>query len=160
MDNIHVVFGFDAGKQGGLTVCLDSRPENMVAYNLEDLSSTLEVLQEYKDYRRIIVLEDPPPYAGKNIPSSAGYKLGLSVGQIEGLARGLFIRCEKISPKTWQQGLTGLSGKTGPARKKVLKDHASRLYPHLKPTLKTADAILLTHFFIKSNPKHGGVHYG
>lgn len=159
MENIHVVFGFDPGTSGGLTVCLDSKPQNMVAYNLEDLSSTLEILQEYKEFRRIIVLEEPPPYAGKNIPSSAGYKLGRSVGQIEGLARGLFIRCELISPKTWQKGLSGLTGKSGNARKKVLKEHASRLYPHLKPTLKTADAILLTHFFI-NNPKHGGVHHG
>ena len=155
MEDIFVVFGVDPGTQGGITVCLDGKPQNMVAYNLEDLSSTLEILQEYKEFRRIIVLEEPPPFAGKNIPSSAGYKLGVSVGQIEGLARGLFIRCEKISPKTWQQGLTGLSGKSGSARKKVLKNHASRLYPHLKPTLKTADAILLTHFFI-TNPKLGG----
>ena len=148
-----VTFGIDPGKGGGMTVCIDNKPKNLVAYAMDDPTVLLESLEEYKDMYRRIVVEDCPPFAGKLIPSSAGFKLGYSCGQIEGIALGMRVPCYKVKPKEWQNGLKlgGLRGKTGAARKRVLKEHATRLYPHLSPTLKTADAILLTHYFI-NNP--------
>ena len=146
-----VTFGIDPGyNSGGYTVCVE-KTKNMVAYPLDSISSLLEHLHEYKDLRRRIVLEDVPPYVGKDIPSSTSFKLGQSCGLIEGLALGLYIPCEKITPKRWQKGLSDLKGKTGSPRKRVLRDHATRLYPHLKPTLRTADALLLTHFYLTHN---------
>ena len=148
-----VTFGIDPGKSGGMTVCVDNKSKNLIAYPMEGPTVLLEALEEYKDLHRRIVVEDCPPFAGKLIPSSAGFKLGYSCGQIEGIALGMRIPCYKVKPKEWQSGLKlgGLKGKTGASRKRVLKEHATRLYPHLSPTLKTADAILLTHFFI-NNP--------
>lgn len=149
---IDILIGIDPGKSGGMTVCIDNQPKNLVAYPLEDITTLLEALEEYKEFSRRIVVEECPPFvAGKNIPSSAGFKLGFSCGQIEGVALGMRIPLYRLKPKEWQAGLSGLKGKTGATRKKALKAHATRLYPHLSPTLKTADAILLTHHFI-NNP--------
>lgn len=145
-----VLFGVDPGKSGGCAVSLDKKDKNLVAFPMTDITDLFEALMEYEDFNRIIVVEDCPPFAGKLIPSSAGFKLGFSCGQIEGLAMGMKIPCHKIKPRDWQNGLKlgGLKGKTGSMRKRVLKEHATRLFPHLHPTLKTADAILLTHYFI------------
>lgn len=148
---LNVFFGVDPGhKSGGYTVCVE-KTKNLIAYNLDSMASFLEHLHEYKDLNRIIVLEDIPAYVGRNIPSSAGVKLGYSAGLIEGIALGERIPCHKVKPQVWQKGLSGLKGLTGAQRKRVLRDHANRLFPHLKPTLRVADAILLTNFYI-NNP--------
>ena len=55
---------------------------------------------------------------------------------------------ELVAPKRWQAGLH-LKGLKGSERKRALRDNAFRLYPDLKPTLKTADAILLCDYFYK-----------
>jgi len=148
---VEVFFGVDPGhKSGGYTVCVE-KAKNIIAYNLDDMASFLEHLHEYKDFHRRIILEEIPAYTGRNIPSSAGVKLGYSAGLIEGIALGERIACHKVKPKDWQKGLSGLKGLTGAPRKRKLRDHATRLFPHLSPTLRTADAILLTAFYI-NNP--------
>ena len=132
---------------GGIAIALDSMAD-LTTHNLDGISTLQELLDNYECYDRRIICEDVPAYTGRNIPSHASFKLGRSFGLIEGLARGMKIPCEMISPKTWQKGLTGLKGLSGTKRKRVLKDHASRLYPDSKPTLKTADAILIGHHFL------------
>lgn len=146
---IQVDIGVDPGwKSGGYTICVDGKPKNMVAYNLNDIGDFLEHLHEYKDLSRRIILEDIPFFTGRNIPGSAGVKLGYSAGMIEGIALGERIPCYKVKPTTWMKGLSGLKGKSSAERKRTLRGHATRLYPQLSPTLRTADAILLTHHFI------------
>jgi hypothetical protein len=49
-----------------------------------------------------------------------------------------------VKPKEWQKGLVGLKSNMGyTARKRMLKDNAVRLYPNLKITNATADAVLI-----------------
>jgi len=145
-------FFIDPGVSGGIAIALGSM-DDLATYNLDGISSLQELLHDYRDYDRIIICEDVPSYTGRNIPSHAAFKLGRSFGLTEGLARGMKIPCLMVSPKTWQKGLSGLKGLTGNKRKRVLKDHASRLYPAAKPTLKTADAILIGHHYFSINPK-------
>ena len=45
-----------------------------------------------------------------------------------------------------QKGIPGLQGVKGADRKRAMKEHASRLYPNSKITLKTADALLIADF--------------
>jgi hypothetical protein len=93
-------------------------------------------------------IEDVPCYTGKNIPSHTSFKLGKSCGQLEGFFRGREIPVEFVSPKKWQAQFSGLKGLSGNPRKQKLKQHAERLYPNLKPTLRQADALLMAHFLI------------
>ena len=152
MEQLTVYFGVDPGwKNGGFTVCVDGNPKNLIAYNLNDTAEFLDHLREYKGFDRQIILEEIPFYVGKNIPSSTGVKLGFSAGLIEGIALGENIPLHKVKPKKWQGGLSGLKGTSGAERKRILRGHAARLYPHLSPTLRTCDAILITNFFINNN---------
>lgn len=138
----------DPGQSGGYAVCFGG----LKAITLHNLNSPsdfidhiLELEEIHKGFLRAVV-EDIPPYCGQNIPSFTTFKLGRSFGFVEGVLRGRQIPVELISPKKWQKPLSGLKGLSGSARKRVLKDHSCRLYPLLKPTLKTCDALLMAHY--------------
>ena len=145
------IIAIDPGKKGGYCICL---PVPGYAYNFTTLSEFIEEvtmqIEEVGDV--VIVLEDPPPYAGKNIPSHTAFKLGRYVGQFEGVAQSLGLSLHLVSPRTWQKGIPGLTGLQGSPRKRALKEHATRLYPKLKPTLNTCDAILIGHWFYHFQP--------
>ena len=143
---MNVTFVLDPGKSGGYAVCHEGLGA-ITLHNLEGLSELLDHVAEYKSEHREAVIEEVPCYCGKDIPGSSTFKLGYSCGMLEGAFRGLEIPVHFVGPKMWQKGLSGLTGFTGAPRKRVLKEHAHRLYPILKPTLKTADALLIAHHF-------------
>ena len=143
------LLSIDPGKNGGYALCLGGMKDGTL-YNLGTDADFIDHVRELKEkYPNLsAVMENPPPYAGKNIPSSVGFKLGRNVGFLEGVLRANQIPLELVSPKKWQAGLDGLKGATGSARTSLLREHSARLYPSLKPTLKTCDALLLAHQFI------------
>ena len=145
-----VTYYIDPGKKGAIAQVFGTNLDTMKVYNYEDPSSLIELLLEYKELNRRVVMEAVPPFTGATIPASRSFKLGECCGLIEGIARGMFISCEKISPKKWQSYYSGLKGLTGPARKRKLKDHAARLFPNIKATLVNSDAILIANFHIKN----------
>ena len=145
-----VLIAVDPGANGGYCVCLGS-PRAMTAHNLKSPSEFTEHVHELLEMNEGFVrgiVEDVPPFCGVAVPSHTSFKLGRNFGMIEGIFRGLKIPYELVSPKRWQTGLP-LKGLKGSERKRALRDNASRLYPDLKPTLKTADAILLCDYFYK-----------
>ena len=148
---MQATFVIDPGAKGGYCLCLGGL-KDVTVFNLDEIGSFLEHLHEYKIYDREVVIEDVPPYAGRNIPSHTAFKLGKSCGLIEGVARGQYIPTHLVTPKEWQKGLSGLKGKTGAPRKRVLKDHAQRIFPHLNITLRNADAVLLAKHFFTNHP--------
>ena len=126
--------------------------------SLSDFVDEVYALTENPEHQLEFVLEHVPPFAGKNIPSSRSFVLGKSCGFYEGLARGLRVPCHLVPPKTWQKGFSGLAKTSSSQRKRLLKDHATRLYPNLGKgiTLATADAVLIAHYFInKTTNKEG-----
>ena len=142
-------FFIDPGMKGGVAIALGSM-DDLVTHNLDGIGSLEELLNDYECYDRRIICENVPCFVGKNVPSHTSFKLGKSFGEIIGLARGMKISCELIGPKVWQRGYDGLHGKVGMARKRILKEHAKRLYPAAKATLSTSDAILIGHFFLNN----------
>lgn len=149
-----VILAIDPGSQGGYAVCLGGL-RNITLHNLQsnaDFVDHLLALEEAHKGLLHAVLENPPPYiAGKNVPSHTSFKLGRNCGFLEGVLRGRRIPVELVSPKKWQAGLQGLKGVTGAPRKRLLRDHACRLFPSLNPTLKTCDALLLASFHLNNN---------
>ena len=148
----------DPGASGGYCTCPGSL-RGTQAYSLKspsDFVDHMHELVEMNEGRLRGVVEDVPPFCGVAVPSHTSFKLGRSFGLIEGVFRGLKIPYELISPrgpKGWQAGLTGLRKLKGSERKRALRDHASRLFPELKPTLATADALLIAWNFYKYQPK-------
>jgi hypothetical protein len=144
--------GIDPGRSGGYAIAFDSL-DSVELHNLTEEGEFVRHLLELVDNPDIesieASLEDCPPFAGKNIPSSAGFKLGYSCGFSAGVLRALQVPVTLIKPKVWQAGLGGLTGLTGAKRKRVLKDHAYRFFPKVTGlTLKTADAILILRHFL------------
>lgn len=73
---------------------------------------------------------------------TAAFKLGVNFGQWEGLLNGLNIPFRVVSPQRWQKFL-GLRAK---GDKRITRECAERLYPGMRITHKTADALLLAHY--------------
>ena len=154
MEKSKCLVAIDPGASGGFCQFVDG--EAVWAWKFtsySDFVADIMDLMENLDHTVEFILEDVPPFAGKNIPSSAGFKLGKSCGFYEGIARGLKLPRHLVPPKTWQKGLSGLAKTAGAQRKRLLKDHALRLYPDLgkEITLATADAVLIAHYFINKD---------
>jgi hypothetical protein len=83
--------------------------------------------------------------AGNPAPGSAMFNFGRGVGFIEGVLRATGWRLEFVRPQEWQKsvGAGSRDGRTAPQWKRHLRDIACRLYPELKITLKTCDALLI-----------------
>ena len=93
-----------------------------------------------------VIIEDVPKFAGTNRPGSKMFPLGFNCGLIEGASLACLMTVIKIRPHEWQKhfNIGGRSDCEGPQDwKRRLKEHAQMLFPHLKVTLKTADALLL-----------------
>jgi hypothetical protein len=106
-----------------------------------DLRDLLEPLIKYNS--SACFLEELPRFTGKMSGSSMA-----TMFQSYGLIRGLLVsyRCQLIAmpPKKWQahHGL-GTKATHGDRWKAHLKGKAQNLFPNLKVTLKTADALLI-----------------
>jgi hypothetical protein len=143
------IVAIDPGASGGFCQFVDGKAVWAWKFTtFSDFVADILDLQENPDHSLEIVLEDVPPFAGKNIPSSTGFKLGKSCGFYEGVARGLQLPCHMVRPQAWQKGLANVAGQGGAKKKRILKDHALRLYPKLGKTvtLATADAVLIGHY--------------
>lgn len=92
-----------------------------------------------------IYLEEPPLYAGKNIPGSSVGKMMFNFGIIYGAAIALGWKVHRVRPQTWQKAHpVGTKGnQTTTQWKNKLKARASELFPDLPVTLATADALLI-----------------
>lgn len=91
-------------------------------------------------------LEDLVKFAGRNMPSSAMATYAANWGFIKGAATYQGRRLVLVPPKAWQKAL-GLGGSKSHASKTAWKNHlkqrAEQLFPKLKVTLATADALLI-----------------
>ena len=86
------------------------------------------------------------PIMGKR----SAFTFGHNFGQWETLLYCLNVRVELVKPQMWQRGIPGLSGSD---RKRALKAHAARLYPNLRVTGATQDALLILDYAKRIN--HG-----
>ena len=67
-------------------------------------------------------------------------------GFIKGTLESLGIPVTLVTPQKWQAALGTGRGDTKTAHKNNLKQFACRLYSEHKPTLKTADAMLIATY--------------
>lgn len=75
---------------------------------------------------------------GNSGPASA--KFARHCGNLEAILYCYGIPTEQVAPQVWQKAL-GSMPKDKNKRKNAIKEMMGRLYPHLKVTLSTADAL-------------------
>lgn len=111
-----------------------------------DLVQVLDCKHEGSGTAVEFVVEEVGGFVGKAQPGSAMFVFGANYGFWRGLIQGNGFPLRLVRPTVWQKGIRGVAGTKGPERKRKLKEEAARLFPELKPTLKTADALLLLDF--------------
>lgn len=148
-----IFLAVDPGASGGFAISYGDGMDQLEVRPWVDETewlSTLWELLEHPDSESVVaIVEHVPPYVGRAIPSSAAFKLGKNFGYICGTIRALQIPLNLTRPQEWQKGLEGVKAASGSKKKRVLRDHANRLFPTIKGvTLKTADGLLILHHFL------------
>ena len=145
------IIGIDSGVNGGVCAMYpDGEAKASPLGSISELCEFLIATREKslnKACKLQVFLEEVTGYiGGKPQPASRSFVLGKSYGSILGLLVGLSIPFKTVRPQKWQQGLSGIRGIEYTERKRRLKEIATERYPQLKPTLKTADAILIADY--------------
>lgn len=83
---------------------------------------------------------------GNPAPGYSMFNFGSGYGFIRGVLAALRIKTVLVRPQTWAKGVPGAAGLKGPDRKRALKEEAARLFPQIKVTLSTADALLIADY--------------
>ena len=100
------------------------------------------------------IIEDVPKFVGKALPGSSIFPLAFNCGLLRGIALTLKAPIILVKPQDWQRHFRlgtkkDTSGTT--EWKNRLKAEAARRYPHIKVSLKTADALLLLAYAQEKN---------
>lgn len=142
------IIGIDPGANGGIAVLFeDGRTWAMGMPGDSELIGVLRDLSHADTpVQPVAFLELVGGYIGKGQPGSAMFRFGESFGFVRGVLQTLRIPTELVRPQVWQRGLPGVKGSEGVKRKRLLKEHAARLFPDLKVTLATADALLIARW--------------
>jgi len=146
-----VIVGIDSGVNGGICVIYpNGEAKASPIGSIAELSDNLIYARgkAFDDGLAIeTFVEEVTGYiGGRPQPASRSFILGKSYGTILGLLFGLGIPFRMVRPQKWQQGLSGIRGIEYSERKRKLREYAAMRYPKLKPTLKTADAILIADY--------------
>ena len=138
--------GIDPGAKGGL-----AWGDHAVAAKMPDSALDLadllrDIMSEGVPVR--VFLEEVGGYVGgPGAPGSAMFNFGKNYGIIIGVCATLALPVESVRPQRWQKalGLGTSAGLTKSQWKNKLKVRAQSLFPHVKVTLDTADALLILH---------------
>ena len=147
------IIAFDPGKAGGLAhISPGDGPEAIVLRPWTVEHELSDYLHQINPAGYDAVVEDVPAFVSAVTSNASSFKLGYNFGYIMGCLRSLKFRTHLVRPREWQKGLQGLKPKMGYTdRKRMLKDNAVRLYPDLKVTHATADALLILNYWRNRN---------
>jgi len=140
------VFGIDPGQSGGIA-WIDERGRACVIKMPETLQDLWEFIGEFKADECKAYLEQVHSMPGQGVSSS--FKFGNGFGHLEMALTAAGIPFERVTPQKWQKAM----GCMTKGDKNVSKRRAQELFPSIKCTHATADALLIAQFGRNSN--HG-----
>jgi hypothetical protein len=150
MATTNTIIGIDPGKSGGVAWILPGPHDTGYgALPMPETERDLYELIANRDETITVFVEKVN--AGPRMGSSAAFKFGQSVGAIRMACVAAGVRLEYVSPQKWQKALglivsgRGL-GQNDTAKKNRNKARAQELFPGLKLTLATCDAILIAEY--------------
>jgi Holliday junction resolvasome RuvABC endonuclease subunit len=127
--------GVDVGVSGGLAL-LDDAGAVLWAVKMPATDADLFALFP-RDELTVAVLEKVS--ASPQMGVTSAFTFGAGYGRCRMALAAARIPFDELTPQTWQRRLGGLSG----GDKQLLKARAQQLYPTVRITLATADALLL-----------------
>ena len=147
------VLGIDPGASGGIACWSHDEPIRAWAMPATEGDQIELIRGLIGPGGAVAFVEQVGGFTGKGQPGSAMFKFGRSFGFTLGVLQTLDVRVELVLPQKWQKPLglgTASSCASRSEWKAKLRACAQRLHPKLKPTLATADAILILEFGLKS----------
>lgn len=146
-----ILLGIDPGKAGGFAAW-DGSTTKAIPYP-DTEGDTLQAIIDFgsEGGERVAVVESQQGVVGPNIrvSSASMFTFGRGYGFLLGVLQTLNWQLHLVRPMAWQKALalgTKKSHGGNTPWKNHLKAHAQRLYPDLKVTLKTADALLILEY--------------
>lgn len=148
-----VIIGIDPGFSGGVAILKEGKIKtyNLMEEYTDIYDLFLEIKETYSQDELTAVLEN----VGHGIPgqsSKATASFARHNGHIEMALYALCIRTVKVTPQKWQKFFSNSIGTTSENKmekkewKNKLKGLAAQMFPEAKPTLYTADAILMAYY--------------
>jgi hypothetical protein len=126
--------GVDVGVSGGLAL-VDDEGRCLWAVKMPATDADLCALLPTIETRAVLEKVHSSPQMGV----TSAFTFGAGYGRCRMALTAAKIPFEELLPQRWQRLLGGLSG----GDKHLLKTRAQQLYPSVKITLATADALLL-----------------
>ena len=166
-----ILIAIDPGKSGGIayslgTTCVSAIP--MPETDGDVLEHLQAIIAEANGETVRAVIEEVGGFMGEDQPASSAFNFGYRHGLCVGLLQASKVKIEFVRPQKWQKIFSlGKSGRrhappgaSEAERKEVqrqnarlktewknkLKETAQQLFPGLKITLSTADALLLVEY--------------
>lgn len=136
--------GVDPGSSGGGIAFLDTSGDDIVTFQMKDLTPH-DFAEHVREYQPTIAWVEKVHAMPKQGVSSM-FKFGENFGGLQWSLAALGIRYGLILPSRWMRALNIPPRKketTKTAWKNVLKAEAQRRYPGRKVTLNIADAMLI-----------------
>lgn len=130
------VIGIDPGKSGGVAWIRDGRA--CVERMPETLADLWELVRDIGGGRAYVEQVASSPQMGVK----SAFTFGNGFGHLEMALTAAGIPFERVRPQTWQKALGCLTK----GDKNVTKRRAQELFPELKITHATADALLIARY--------------
>jgi hypothetical protein len=111
----------------------------------ETEGDVLMFLRGFNPEDQTVFLEEVGGYTGKAQPGSAMFTFGRNTGFLIGAIMALGFRLEMVRPQVWQK----VMGCMTKGDKNVSKRKAQELFPSMKVTHATADALLIAAYGAK-----------
>lgn len=141
-----IYIGIDPGSSGGIAI---TDGELVQAWKLPVTErDTFDLFRELSDpMPHVAIIEAVGPMPGQGVTGM--FAFGRSYGFLRGLLVALGVPFEEVRPQQWQKvfGLIQKGQKLSQTEKKNRnKAKAQQLWPHLKITHATADALLIAEY--------------
>ena len=137
-----VIIGIDAGKNGGIAWIQDGKPcVEKMPDTLQDLWELFRDIASEGDCRAYLEQVHSSPQMG--VVSS--FTFGNGFGHLEMALTAAGIPFERVRPQVWQK----VMGCMTKGDKNVSKRKAQELFPSIKVTHATADALLIASYGAK-----------
>lgn len=146
-----IVVGVDPGANGAIAwisdgkACVEKMPDTL--QDLWDLVVSISLDAGTGGTGIMAYVEQV--YSSPQMGVKSAFTFGNGFGHLEMALTAAGIPFERVRPQVWQKELSCLTG----GDKNVSKRRAQELFPHLKVTHATADALLIAHYGTKQHNK-------
>jgi Holliday junction resolvasome RuvABC endonuclease subunit len=134
--------GIDPGQSGGIAWIQDGRPcVEKMPETLADLWEMIESIQRHETHGMTFAYIEQV-HSSPQMGVKSAFTFGNGYGHLEMALTAAGIPFERVRPQKWQQAM----GCMTKGDKNVSKRRAQELYPQLKITHATADALLIATY--------------